>query len=102
MWIHRAPDAPMPTGPERPLGQGDGSVQPGLSCVREKVEGPWVSCPSSLPGPGFLGASDVPSLQPSRCPTVRLGPAPGLPLCLLRPRSLSRCRDDLPTALVRL
>ena len=66
MWIHWAPDAPVPTGPGRPPGQGDGSVQLGLSCVHEKAEGSWVSCPSSLPGPGFLGASDVPSLQPSR------------------------------------
>ena len=79
MWIHWAPDAPVPTGLGCPPGQGDGSVQPGLSCVCEKAEGPWVSCPSSLPGPGFLGASDVPSLQPSRWPAVRLGPTADLP-----------------------
>lgn len=65
MWIHRAPDAPVPTGLGRLLGQGDGLVQPGLSYVCEKVERPWVSCASSLPGLGFLGTSDTPSLQPS-------------------------------------
>lgn len=66
-----------------------------LSCVREKVEGPPGFLPSSLPGLGFLGASDVPSLQPSRLTSRALGPARASRSASFAPVT-SRCRMTCP------